>query len=97
MNDCAGLQASLTNGDCISLPPSYERQQMPTNPAFWNPQQQQQQIAFNNNNGANIQRNSLLFDTPTTSQNGNFGNFFNNVQIVKWSNLGNNGKCQIRD
>uniref|UniRef100_A0A914LKX2 Uncharacterized protein n=1 Tax=Meloidogyne incognita TaxID=6306 RepID=A0A914LKX2_MELIC len=72
MNDCAGLQASLTNGDCISLPPSYERQQMPTNPAFWNPQQQQQQIAFNNNNGANIQRNSLLFDTPTTSQNGNF-------------------------
>lgn len=76
MNDCAGLQASLTNGDCISLPPSYERQQMATNPAFWNPQQQQQQIAFNNNNGANIQRNSLLFDTPTTSQNGNFGNFF---------------------
>ncbi|CAK5071416.1 unnamed protein product [Meloidogyne enterolobii] len=71
MNDCAGLQASLTNGDCISLPPSYDRQQMATNPAFWN-QQQQQQIAFNNNNGANIQRNSLLFDTPTTSQNGNF-------------------------
>nr|CAD2183256.1 unnamed protein product [Meloidogyne enterolobii] len=71
MNDCAGLQASLTNGDCISLPPSYDRQQMATNPAFWNPQQQQQ-IAFNNNNGANIQRNSLLFDTPTTSQNGNF-------------------------
>lgn len=69
MNDCAGLQASI-GGDCISLPLPYERQ-LAANSSFWNPQQQQQ-IAFNNNNGANIQRNQQLFDTPTTSQNGNF-------------------------